>query len=183
MKSDRMEDEYKETLIVNLFAGPGTGKSTGAAYIFSQLKLHNINCELITEVAKDFVWERNEKALADQFYICGNQVHRIFRCLGEVDVVITDSPILLQATYGDTSDNFKKAVVDEYNNYNNLNYFLIRQKPYNPKGRLQDESRAKEIDIKIKKLLDDTNIPYTEINSDETGYKTIIDAVLEYLDK
>lgn len=28
----------KNTLIVNLYAGPGAGKSTGAAYIFAKLK-------------------------------------------------------------------------------------------------------------------------------------------------
>ena len=29
----------KNTLIVNLYAGPGAGKSTGAAYIFAKLKM------------------------------------------------------------------------------------------------------------------------------------------------
>ena len=29
----------KNTMIVNLYGGPGTGKSTGAAYIFSKLKM------------------------------------------------------------------------------------------------------------------------------------------------
>lgn len=28
----------KKPLIINLFGGPGTGKSTGAAYIFQNLK-------------------------------------------------------------------------------------------------------------------------------------------------
>lgn len=46
-------------LVVNLFGVPGAGKSTGAAYIFSQLKMAGINAELITEFAKDKVWEEN----------------------------------------------------------------------------------------------------------------------------
>lgn len=29
----------KDTLVVNLFGSPGSGKSTGAAYLFSSLKL------------------------------------------------------------------------------------------------------------------------------------------------
>ena len=44
-------------LVVNLFGAPGAGKSTGAAYIFSQLKMAGINAELVTEFAKDKVWE------------------------------------------------------------------------------------------------------------------------------
>ena len=42
----------KKSLIINLYGGPGSGKSTCAAYIFSQLKMHNINAELITEQTK-----------------------------------------------------------------------------------------------------------------------------------
>lgn len=45
----------KNTIIVNLFAGPGAGKSTGAAYIFSKLKLAGIDCEYVSEFAKDKV--------------------------------------------------------------------------------------------------------------------------------
>ena len=40
-------------LVINLFGAPGAGKSTGAAYIFSLLKMYGINAELITEYAKD----------------------------------------------------------------------------------------------------------------------------------
>lgn len=46
-------------IIVNLCGSPGVGKSTGAAYIFSQLKMRGINCELVTEFAKDKVWEES----------------------------------------------------------------------------------------------------------------------------
>lgn len=54
----------KTPIVINLFGGPGSGKSTGAAYIFSQLKMKGINCELITEYAKDKTWEKNFVALS-----------------------------------------------------------------------------------------------------------------------
>jgi adenylate kinase family enzyme len=38
--------------VINLFGGPGCGKSTLAARIFSILKLKDISCELINEYAK-----------------------------------------------------------------------------------------------------------------------------------
>lgn len=47
---------YKKTLVINLFGAPGSGKSSGAAYIFSQLKKLGIDCELVTEYAKDKCW-------------------------------------------------------------------------------------------------------------------------------
>lgn len=40
-------------LTVNLYGAPGAGKSTGAAYIFSQLKMRGVNAELVTEFAND----------------------------------------------------------------------------------------------------------------------------------
>ena len=48
-------------LIVSLCGQPGVGKSTGSAYVFSKLKMAGVNAELVTEFAKDKVWERNEK--------------------------------------------------------------------------------------------------------------------------
>lgn len=47
----------KNTLLVTLSGAPGAGKSTGAAYIFAMLKMQGINAELVTEYAKDKVWE------------------------------------------------------------------------------------------------------------------------------
>ena len=82
-------------LVVNLFGAPGAGKSTGAAYIFSRLKLAGINAELVTEFAKDKVWEESKAVFQNQAYIFGKQYFRISRVQDKVDVVITDSPILL----------------------------------------------------------------------------------------
>ena len=43
----------KTTIVVNLFPGPGTGKSTGAAYIFSKLKMAGVDAEYVSEFAKE----------------------------------------------------------------------------------------------------------------------------------
>lgn len=62
-------------LVVNLFGAPGADKSTNSTiYIFSQLKINDINAELVTEFAKDMIWEHNRKALTNQIYMLGNQL-------------------------------------------------------------------------------------------------------------
>lgn len=55
MKYKEVIETAPKTLVVNLFGTPVAGKSTGAAYIFSELKMRGINAELVTGFAKDKV--------------------------------------------------------------------------------------------------------------------------------
>ena len=89
----------KQTKIINLFGGPGSGKSTGAAYIFAKLKLAGVDVEYVSEFAKDKVWENNKEVFKCQMYVSGKQMFKITRCYGKVDIIITDSPFVLGAIY------------------------------------------------------------------------------------
>ena len=125
-------------LVVNLFGAPGAGKSTGAAYIFSKLKMAGINAELVTEFAKDKVWEGSQAVFENQAYIFGKQYFRISRLQNKVDVVITDSPILLSSFYNRDEVLGKELdalVTKVFNTYDSYNVFINRVKPYNPIGR------------------------------------------------
>ena len=168
-------------IIVNLFGVPGAGKSTGAAYIFSQLKMRGINAELITEFAKDKVWENNEKVFKNQLYLFGKQSFRISRVQDEVDVIVTDSPLLLSILYNQTpilGENFNQLVYDVFNSYNNINYLIKRTKPYNPAGRLQTEEESNALAEPLISLLKKENINYKEITGDIKGYDKIVQEVL-----
>lgn len=174
----------KDTIVVNFFAGPGCGKSTGASWLFSQLKLNGVDCEYVSEFAKDKVWENNGEVFKCEFYITGKQSFKVSRCFGKVDVIITDSPIAISMVYSE-SDKFKAAVLEEFNKYekNNMNILLKRTVPYDQNGRFQSEDEAKNIDDKIKNTLDESEIPYMIINGNVDGYKSILDIVLEKLNK
>ncbi len=143
-------------VVVNLFAGPGAGKSTTAAGIFFQLKLAGIDCELVREYAKDVVWEGRSTLLDDegQFYIFAKQRKRMLDIRNKVDVIVTDSPLLLSRIYGaNLSQSFHDLVGEEFERFDNINFFVERTKPYNPNGRLQDEAGAREIDNQIRELI------------------------------
>ena len=171
-----------KTLVVNLFAGPGAGKSTGACYVFSFLKQMGIDCEYVSEFAKEKVWEHNIEVLKCQFYISGKQAYKISRVNGKVDVIITDSPILLGAMYGEDNNRaLKLAILDEFHKYDNLNFFINRTKEYNPNGRTQTEQQANDIDMKMKSLLAEENEQVIDVTGDIEGYNTILTTILKEL--
>ncbi len=172
----------KSKLVVNLYGGPGTGKSTCAAGIFSLLKQHGVNCELITEYAKDLTWEERHKTLGNQVYILGKQQHKLWRIPDTIDVVITDSPLLLGALYiGPDDDALRDFIFLCFNNFCNVNYFLTRVKPYNPNGRSQDEGEAKGLDFQTKALLRYWDLPFTEYSGDHEGINDITQDILKLL--
>lgn len=172
-------------VVVNLFGVPGAGKSTGAAYIFSQLKMLGINAELISEFAKDKVWEENKEVFKNQAYIFGKQSFRQSRCDGKVDVLITDSPLPLSILYNNDTrltENFNLSVMDVFNSYTNLNFLINRVKPYNPIGRHQNEDESDALGGLIRKLLEERRITHTEVNGDKTGYNYIIECIKLFIE-
>lgn len=151
------------TLYVNLFGGPGTGKSTTAASLFAEMKKLGKNVELVTEVAKDFVWEERQKTLEIQPYITVKQYRNLYRLKGKVDYVITDAPILMGCMYAEIYANdlprsYKDMVVDLHREIlaPSLNVFLERTHRYDPNGRYQSEAEALDMDDLIKKWLRNT---------------------------
>lgn len=171
-------------VVVNLFASPGSGKSTLAAYTFAKLKMLGVNCELVTEFAKDKVWENNTTALSNQLYVFAKQYYRVDRCAGKVDVVITDSPLALSPMYNkdkDIDEPLKCLALKIANKYNNLNYFLKRIKKYNPVGRLQTEAESDAIAIKLRDLMDANGIKYTTIDGDLMSADIIVNDIMKII--
>lgn len=165
----------KNTQYINLFGGPGVGKSSLAAEVFSRLKGHNIDCELVIEHAKILTWSKRQGELACQPYVFGKQLKMMHVLKGQVDFVVTDSPLLLSAFYSANNwpMSFKQSVIDIFNGYNNINYRLTRTKPYNPNGRNQTLDEAVQIDYDVKTMLDNHNISYKTIDtnmSDPAGF-------------
>lgn len=174
-----------ETLVVNMFAGPGAGKSTTASSVFALLKLHGINCELITEFAKDLTWEHRNKTLENQNYIMAKQHHRMWRLKKQVDVMITDSPLIFFLIYG---NNLPECVINSLFHYandgfHNINYFIQRVKDYNPKGRNQTKEEALELDTKIINMLNDYSIEYKVVIGDFIAANSITQNILDIFNK
>lgn len=177
----------KEALVINLFGGPGCGKSTTMARLFADLKTRGYNVEMVSEFAKDLVYEQRQETMKDELYIFAKQHHRLFRVIDKVDIVITDRPILLTNIYASLylpDDEFrsdlKRLVRTTFDNFNNLNIVLNREGiEYKTEGRLQDLEQSKEIDNLTLKELVMSRQSYSVVNTN--NYDSILDRVLSCL--
>ena len=165
-------------LTINFFGGPGSGKSTMAARVFSELKERKYNAELVTEYAKDLTWEGSMGVLDNQLLVFAKQYHRLWRLKDKVDIVVTDSPIVFSLVYGNTSNTFKQLVKEEFGKFNNINIYLQRVKEYNPKGRSQTEEEARLIDGVIRYQMRDV----LHFDLEVPGRKDSMDEIVDYIE-
>lgn len=172
-------NDNKKLKVINLYGGPGTGKSTTAAALFALMKRNGINVELVTEFAKDLVWTERNKELGDQIYIFGKMYHKLWRLRDKVDYVIIDSPLPLCVYYDKEGlPGFKDLVFNMYNTFTNYNFRLKRHFKYQEEGRYQTESEADKVDIDLIKLVEDNDIQITEIKgTDGSPEKKIFDTI------
>lgn len=172
------------TTVINFFAGPGAGKSTTAARLFTELKIRGIKCELVTEFAKDLTWEQRSLTLSNQLYILAKQHHRMFRVYAHgVDYVITDSPLLLGLHYAKLSANadyiskLRPLILHLHNETPTVNFFIERTKPYQQYGRSQNEEEARGADDSLRNILTNENIPFTSVHTGPEGMGKILNTL------
>ena len=174
------------TKFVNLFGGPSVGKSTIAAALFVEMKRAGYKVELVTEVAKDYVWEDRQTTLAIQPYITIKQFRNLARLKGKVDYVITDAPILLGCVYADLyashlPASYKEFILDLHKQEldPSVNIVLHRVFEYDETGRYQDKSQAEEIDLAISEVLQSNGLRWTSFNPKTTS----IDFFMKFVTK
>ena len=153
--------------VINVFGGPGSGKSTTAAGLFFEMKKKGCNVEYVTEYAKDMTWEERSNILDDQLYILAKQNRRLARLAKhKVEYVITDSPLILGIVYALPSyyETFPIMVLEVFHSYNNTNFFIHRNTDnYSEIGRNQTLTEAMKIDCKMQQILADSDINYQSV--------------------
>jgi len=174
--------------IINLFSVPCGGKSTTAAYLFQFFKNRGFNCELITEYAKDLTYAGRSGDLQNQFYVSAKQYHRLKRVeqYGNVPFVITDSPLLLGLAYSKELfyyEELKKLLFKLHGEFENINIFIKRVKPYNPIGRNQTEEESDRLAGDIFSIFNHSENEHLwsdVINGGEQGQLDLANKLLDY---
>jgi len=173
--------------IINLFGGPGIGKSSIASGLTYKLKKKHITCDNPYEFPKVLAWDENYSAISDQLYVLANQHRGIVKSYGKVDYIILDSPVILSLIYKDyynakrKSDhpsrlykqNFDNMILDIHKGYESINILLKRGKgKHNDKERYHNLEESKELDTMIQESLDLHGIEYYIV---EVGKNTLKD--------
>lgn len=162
--------------VINLFAGPGAGKSTTAAQVFAELKNRGANAELALEYAKDLTWEGIP--IRNQVLVLGKQLQRLMRIDGKVDIAVTDSPLALQIAYNGHVQSLDKVALDVFHEFDNVNYYVVRKKPYQMVGRNQTEAQAREFDAAVLDILLSNKIPFDYVDGSPEGARQIVERML-----
>lgn len=179
-----------KTIVVNLIGAAGSGKSTLASEIFAKLKREGYNCEYVPEFVKKSVYENNMTILHNQLVILANQYYNMDILRDKVNIIITDSPILLSIFYNQNNhskqNTFKipdeilnKLILYIHGTFDNLNFFIVRNHEYKREGRYQDEEQAKEEEKRLMDMMDSLNINMQHLLSTDDCAKIIIDKVKE----
>ncbi len=150
--------------------------------ITARLKRKGVNAEYITEFAKDKVYENNQEVFNHQQYLFGKQSFRMGRVRNKVQVMVCDSPLLLNIIYNDDKvlgEDFNQTVLNVFNSYHNKNYLLVRNHTYENEGRLHNEKEAKVVRKKIMDKLDKLHIEYEITTSSEDNCEMIANEIVK----
>lgn len=173
------------TKVINLYAGPGAGKSTNAAKTFSLLKEQGHNAELVNEYVKLWAWEDRRPVDYDQFYFFAKQMRSETRLYGKVDVIVTDAPVILTAYYTQVYGSPEQAVLFRQmyltflkmcaeKGHQHEHFFINRTKKYDPRGRFQNEAEARKVDEDLRRFISELGIKPIEVDGDAHCAERII---------
>lgn len=171
------------TLIVDIFGGPGAGKSTTALQLVAELKKLGYHADYVSEVAKELVYAKDfehlDGTLKNQSKILSEQKRRLDIMLDNVDVVVTDSPLLLYIVYlKENAPEYIESVFSQYENYNNYNVVVERDLSvkFEQEGRIHNLEESIKKDDEIITLLDSHNIDYQRF--DRNNIAGILDGIV-----
>ena len=163
-------------VVINIFGGPCSGKSTTAAGVFYLLKQMGKNVEMSSEYVKDCVYDGNKYPFTDQIYVFANMLKRLRQYDDKVDFVVTDAPLLMSHIYGkDESCEFHRLVDEEFQKYRNINFVVRRGDiTYTKDGRIHSDKEANALQDAIEYMVNDYGMDAPVYYTDEDTADNIV---------
>jgi hypothetical protein len=165
--------------LIGLIGAPGSGKTTCAAWLFSQMRIKGMRCEMASEFAKDLFWDESN-AWKDQLYVFANQWRMIDRVLCRTDYVVCDSPPILSLFYNRPhSEAFVDLVLEKCHQFDTMLFLLKRIAPYDQEGRRETEAESNRLHDEMSEWLDLYGMPYELVESSVDGWNCILSKVVD----
>ncbi len=147
----------RNTIVVEFYGGPSSGKSEAMARLFSLLKQRHIAVEMAPEYAKKWAYEGRQIDGLDEFYILGKQIGAEAALFGKVAVIVTDRPVLMSSVYAGlyggvrVGDGIRHAVIayldeTEDRGIQRIAVVVPRRHTYEHIGRFEDYNQALVVD-------------------------------------
>lgn len=176
------------TLNINLYAGPGFGKSVTAAMLYGNLKLRGIHTELVSEYAKELVYLDRLKGVS-QHEIMTEQLRRQGLLQGKAAVVVTDAPTPMSLVYAlrlgvprDELEALYALQARGSQGWHNMDVLLHRDitKDYESEGREQTPEQSLAMHSAITDFVREHSSALIELQVEE-ALAHLTDLVLERL--
>lgn len=159
---------------INLFGGPGVGKSTLAARLYARLKSNGKYPELVREDVKQWAYEQRFICPWDCIGVFGRQLDAEQRLLQlDIKPIITDSPLALVGFYSQVvhkcpAHEELRGICRQFDKtYPTLNFFVRRpERAYSTGGRYQTEEEAIALDKNIEDYISVLGVKYHDIVAD-----------------
>lgn len=165
----------KKTKVINLYGGPGTGKTTLASRLFSDLNMSKPfgQVALVQEYAFMLICQGRESELAHQPSVTEGQINLMRPFAGNIDMIITDSPLELGLIYAspeylsETGDKIYSFI--ESAQIENINIFIEKapdnEEKFDLRGRIHNFEESIAIDKNIKDFFETKSIPYVTVQN------------------
>lgn len=149
-----------KTIVIEIYGGPSIGKSTCAAELYSAFKHKQVRVEIAHEYVKRWAWEGRPVGAFDAYYILGKQIKEESSLFGKVDVVVSECPVALSATYAElyAPEYVRRGIAAAVRSYydavaqvghRRIAVMLPRRHRYEAEGRFEDEEQALIVDAII----------------------------------
>lgn len=174
IKKIKEQEELKPTIylkpensVINLYAGPGSGKSTTSRALSALFGGNGISSIAPIEIPKLHVWEKSFHDLSDQLKIFANQKYSQDLCFEKYKVSVVDSPLLMQWVYmeqnkANNTEELKNIILNAFKERekNCISFFLKREHKYSNYGRVHNEHQSNELNNKIINVLIQNNVHF-----------------------
>lgn len=172
----------KQTLVINFLGASCSGKSGHAMALAGALKARGLEVGFVSEYCKMFFYDGTQHKLSNQWLVTGKQIEQTDSFIkGGVDVVVTESPIILGAVYAELcgkDEALAHSIFTKFKTYNNYDIKMQSDIEFKSEGR--GSGRYNEI---VNNCIDGYISVYdkTYKTSELTDYSELIDDILKVI--